>query len=267
MKALNRAIARTVSQLGRYGREGCHPPMLMALENHLDALLTMERKQLEVAGISIARIGDKEVVNITNLGCTSQAAAKDLAAYVLRELERTKAPEQAPKLSLAGMMKDALRDSFRLPVEPGLHIEVGDVLTRTSGGQFGRWTFGAEYKVIAVAADGDVTVYDDSGYPRVMSVGFAWSNFSVSKKQVEPAEQAQPAPDAIDMTDHRNWHAGDRIKCIKQPSIGNFSAGGEYQFQGHCQKRGYPTVKDASGAEVYFTVQAITEHFTWLRHA
>lgn len=47
MKALNRAIARTVSQIARHAGEGCHVPMIMALENHLDALLTMERKMLE----------------------------------------------------------------------------------------------------------------------------------------------------------------------------------------------------------------------------
>ena len=47
MKALNRAIARTVSQIARHAGEGCHVPMIMALENHLDALLKMERKMLE----------------------------------------------------------------------------------------------------------------------------------------------------------------------------------------------------------------------------
>lgn len=208
MKALNRAIGRTVSQLARYGREGCHPPMLMSLENHLDALLTMERKQLEVAGISIARVGDKSVVNITSTGCSGRADGKAVADWILRKLERNQAPEGMVAFSTpqekngslldrfvaSGMMEqDAFREQS-VPVGPGLHIDVGDVLTRTSGGQFGRWTFGADYKVIEVPADGYVTVYDDSGYPRVMSASVARSNFSVGKKQTEPAEQAQPAP-------------------------------------------------------------------------
>lgn len=56
MKALNRAIARTVSQIARHAGEGCHVPMIMALENHLDALLGMERKRLEMAGMEFATL-------------------------------------------------------------------------------------------------------------------------------------------------------------------------------------------------------------------
>lgn len=56
MKALNRAIARTVSQIASHAGEGCHVPMIMAMENHLDALLKMERKML--AGIDKAQLLD-----------------------------------------------------------------------------------------------------------------------------------------------------------------------------------------------------------------
>lgn len=77
MKALNRAIARTVSQIARHAGEGCHVPMIMALENHLDALLTMERKMLD---------GVQDVVDRTG-----RVDGKSVADW-MRELERVKAP-------------------------------------------------------------------------------------------------------------------------------------------------------------------------------
>ena len=305
MKPLNRAIARTVSQIARHAGEGCHVPMIMALENHLDALLTMERKQLEQAGIKIATLGDKSVVNITNTGCTGAADAKVVAAHILRELGRNRVPGGVMAFSTpqtkgrtaweryldSGVVSDDLIKGLGLkredgpefvvpneragraaeqpvPVEPGLHIDVGDVLTRTSGGQFGRWTFGADYRVIEVPADGYVTVYDDSGYPRVMSAGVARSNFTVSKKQTEPTEPAPPAPDVIDMTDPANWQEGDILLRTGADWLG-FYQGREYQVaKVIAEKQEIHISRDNGAVWTSYTFDLLRddEMFTWLRH-
>ncbi len=58
MKALNRAISRTVSQIHRITTpDEYYPPLLDKLHEHLDALLEMERKQLEVSGIKFVSFG------------------------------------------------------------------------------------------------------------------------------------------------------------------------------------------------------------------
>lgn len=174
MKALNRAIARTVSQLGRYGREGCHPPMLFALEQHLDALLTMERKQLQVAGMKFATLtGDGTgealpVINITNTGC---ADGKAVEAHVLRELERTKAPEGMVAFSTPqeknGTLLAGFMDEAPLSVPPV------------------RWY--------------------QTGVHGIGDLGLQWTPSAASEQPVPPA------PDVIDMTDPRNWQVGDIV--------------------------------------------------------
>lgn len=57
MKALNRAISRTVSQINRITTpDEYYPPLLDKLRQHLDDLLAMERKQLEVDGMKFATL-------------------------------------------------------------------------------------------------------------------------------------------------------------------------------------------------------------------
>lgn len=154
MKALNRAIARTVSQIARHAGEGCHVPMIMALENHLDALLTMERKMLD---------GVQEVV-----ASTGRADGKSVADW-MRELERVKAPIQ--------------------------HAN----------------------------------------------------------------ENAQPAPDVIDMTDPRNWQVGDVVVCKER---GMISYGKEFivaAIDGN-------EVSLSGGNGDVLRIFDAGDYFTWLRH-
>lgn len=166
MKALNRAIARTVSQLGRYGREGCHPPMLMALETHLDALLTMERKQLE------------------------QVPGKLVAFSTPQEKNGTL---WNSFIANCMMENDDFRE-YQVQVKPGLHIEPGDTLTRIGPSLRGRWTHGSEYPVLEKDVVGSVLTRCDDGLLRWMAQIAVRHHFSVCKKKTEFVAKPQPAP-------------------------------------------------------------------------
>lgn len=358
MKALNRAIGRTVSQLARHGAEGCHPPMLMALENHLDALLTMERKQLEQAGISIARVGDKEVVNITSTGCGGRADGKAVADWILRELERTKAPEGVVAFSTPqekngslfdrfvanGMMEqDAFRDSGearKLGITPArimaqMHQNDGgqmaalekaceaatnaareavrymnqrdelmDVLVQVSAyHETGKIRHGLDIRQVVNCAlehfrrDGvghKETAVTTRAFVEHQTKVHAkplpaeteaqlppkpvlWyqtgvrSAFDPSLQQQPSAASEQPvppppAPDAIDMTDPRNWQANDWIVCKRKSSFGGWEPGTAYRFGGKEGDESVPAVLNDIGDRIPFRYDQLPIFFTWLRH-
>ncbi len=162
MKSLNRAIARTVSQIARYAGDGCRVPMIMALENHLDALLTMERKMME-GGDLPAWTWTPQTVDRFN-----SADGKAVADW-MRELERVKAPIQ--------------------------HAN----------------------------------------------------------------ENAQPAPDVIDMTDPANWKVGDVVVCndLRMTAYGK-------EFVIVSVEGAMLRLEDGEGYEFYFVDAG--DHFQWLRH-
>lgn len=294
MKAINRAIARTVSQLARYGGDEFHPLMKHALVQHLSMLLAMERKQLEQAGMKFATLtGDGTgealpAININSAGCTGHVDAKAVAAHLIRGLKRSRVsggiiasstPQENGRTAWeryldSGVVSDDLIKGLGLkreggpefvvpnvrdcraaehpvPVEQGLHIDEGDVLTRLSNGQPGVWTFGADYTVMAVAADGDVTVRDDSGYPRVMSAEAVRRHFSVAKKQTEPAETAKPTEQEPPSLPLSQWMAGDKIFFVASEGWG-FSRGKEYEIIHINMLNGFVTIKDDAGNEREF---------------
>jgi hypothetical protein len=152
MKSLNRAIARTVSQLARYGREGCHLPMLMALENHLDALLTMERKQLEQSGaicglknFNRAQDPGRDPAFIRALGITPESIMAQMQKHANDNAQgATSAPEQWP------------------PSIPPWLWRIGDALLCNTG-MFAGFTKGNYYRIINIAGGDNCYVQDDEG--------------------------------------------------------------------------------------------------------
>lgn len=182
MKALNRAIARTVSQIHRITTpDDCYLPLVDKLRQHLDDLMALELKQLEQAGIKVATIGDKSVVNITSPG---RADGKAVAKWILRELERTQAPQP--------------------------HAN--------------------------------------------------------DNAQAVASAPEQPAPDAIDMTDPRNWRAGDVLRCVRdclhweagQEGVVTYSDSEGVQIKGHIAGQHVDWPRTAR--------RPVQEYFTWLRH-
>lgn len=251
MKALNRAIARTVSQLARYGREGGHVPMLMALENHLDALLTMERKQLEAAGMKFATLTGAGAVDVfaSNLSALQQQLAEKATPLQPHANDNaqavTSAPQEPPSLAPSQWM-------------------AGDRIVFIGRGERG-FTYGKAYEIESIdALSGLLKIQDDDGNG-VESFNRSWiiNNF---RNYSQRAENQQPAPDAIDMADPRNWQAGDVLRCARdclrweagQEGIVTYSDGNFVRIKGHIagQHVSWPLRADAP----------VAEYFTWLRH-
>lgn len=147
MKALNRAISRTVSQLARFGGDEYHPLMKHALVQHLSFLLAMERKQLEQAGMKVANIG---------------AGAVDVFASNLSALQQQLAEKATPLQPHANDSAPPAPDVIDM-TDPR-NWQAGDILLLDAP------TFGAEFQqrceyVVSSVHDGHniVYIYKDDG--------------------------------------------------------------------------------------------------------
>lgn len=229
MKALNRAIARTVSQLGRYGREGCHPPMLMALESHLDALLALELKQVEVAGMKFASVpGDGPTIKV--MVPPVKWTPEMVAAFNGMKPEHWHAPSLITGGRLPG--KGVLNKLLHTPVEKWTSDQL-------------KW-----FKAKVPLSNAEMDELD--------------ARWKAVNAQAEPP---QPAPDAIDMADPRNWQVGDTVE--RGPNGSAFFRPHEECTVAENDDKTV-RIKGNSGIGVNYphrTVLDGAEHFfTWLRH-
>lgn len=163
--------------------------MIMALENHLDALLTMERKMLEG--------GDLPAWTPQTVDRFNSADGKAVADW-MRELERVKAP-----------MPNSNDNAQEPPSLSPFQWMAGDKVVFVGSGEPG-FTKGKAYVIEGIdALAGSLRIIDDIGNVReIFSHNWIAANLRNYSKR---GEQAQPAPDVIDMTDPRNWQVGDVV--------------------------------------------------------
>lgn len=269
MKALNRAIARTVSQLGRYGREGCHPPMLFALEKHLDALLALELKQAETAGMKFATLtGDGTGEALRTMGWTPGKLA------VFNSLE----PEHwhAPSLITGGRLpgKSGVDKLLRTPVEKWTSDQLAwfkaNVLLSVAEREKleARWE-AANTQAKTAPVEGTSKPHDkpvqwyQSGVHGIGDPGLQWTPSAASEQPVP----TPPAPDVIDMTNPANWQEGD-VLLRTGADWANFENGNEYLVMkvDHSREQLYVGNHEMPWTGYTFDLLKGEDLFQWLRH-
>lgn len=169
MKALNRAIARTVSQINRITTpDSYYLPLLDKLREHLDALLEMERKQLELAGteFSSVRVGDVAKVTVTKCrqpGLASAAIAEWAKALATENdgfREHVGTPLQSHQNDNAQGATSA-PEQWPPSIPPWLW-RTGDALLCNT--EFLRgFTKGNHYVILNISAAGNCLLQDDEG--------------------------------------------------------------------------------------------------------
>lgn len=263
MKALNRAIARTVSQLARYGREGCHPPMLFALEQHLDVLLTMERKQLEQVPGKLVEF----TVSVPPVKWTPEMVA------AFNRMEPVQLRTESIITGGKRLGKSEVDRLLRTPVEKWTSdqlawFKANVVLSNAELDRLeARWkaaTTQAEIAPGETASDPHEkpVQWYQNGVHGLGDLGLRWTPSAASE------QPAPPAPDVINMADPRNWQAGDVVRRKCDGSM-HFTKGNQYRVYSNdnnrvriCDGRGmvvaYPHGKQFDGAQHFFT---------WLSHS
>lgn len=224
MKSLNRAIARTVSQIARHAGEGCYVPMIMALENHLDTLLTMERKMLE-GGMHEVQCWTPERVAVFNRWENDQPLPKS----------KDNAPP-VPAVKLYGGVRSHPISSYVV------------------GGMGG----GAGSQSLPGGGAGEAGV----GGAGVVVVG------GVGIPQPHANDDAQPAPDVVDMTDPANWQVGDVLVRIAPTFGAEFQQCCEYVVASvsHYNKMVCIYRHDGGTRAYQFDLLRRDKPFQWLRH-
>lgn len=264
MKALNRAIGRTVSQLARYGAEGCHPPMLMALENHLDALLTMERKQLEVAGMKFATLtSDGTGEAMTGLAKHLRTEPRPFSSpLIVADRFATKMPVQELAQKTECQPTPAEQEPRSLPPiewrEGDTLVCVTEMLTGFKKGRY--------YRISRIGNHNDCIVQDDDG--KECDIGGTCAKFFRNFACRPAGQDGQPAPDVIDMTDPANWQEGDIVLRTGKDWVGFFH-GSEYRVaKVKAEKQEIYIARDNDAAWTSYTFGALRDDglFKWLRH-